>query len=198
MPAKRITMRNIREVLRLRLAAGLSLRQIRHSTKISLGAVQKLSKYFLFILVALGLLACSEPPKCKFTGDSDDEANAGCLVIYNNKVLIIEDYNGLFSLPGGGKNAGEIPQCTAEREVWEETGIEVKANRRLETFNNGFQLFSCEVVRAQVTNAPAKPWQFEVAAIHWIGDGEFGGKKWRFPEQVELIEKHLRTRLKAD
>jgi transposase len=35
-------MRNIREVLRLRLAAGLSLRQIRHSTKISLGAVQKL------------------------------------------------------------------------------------------------------------------------------------------------------------
>ena len=42
MPAKRITMRNIREVLRLRLAAGLSLRQIRHSTKISLGAVQKL------------------------------------------------------------------------------------------------------------------------------------------------------------
>lgn len=42
MSAKRITMRNIREVLRLRFAAKLSLRQIRASTKISLGAIQKL------------------------------------------------------------------------------------------------------------------------------------------------------------
>ena len=42
MPAKRITMRNIREVLRLRLAANLSLRQISASTKTSLGAIQKL------------------------------------------------------------------------------------------------------------------------------------------------------------
>jgi transposase len=35
-------MRKIREVLRLRLAGGLSIRQIRHSTKISVGAIQKL------------------------------------------------------------------------------------------------------------------------------------------------------------
>lgn len=35
-------MRKIREVLRLRLAAGLSIRQIRESTKISVGAIQKL------------------------------------------------------------------------------------------------------------------------------------------------------------
>jgi len=37
-------MRKIREVLRLRLAAGLSIRQIRASTKISVGAIQKLLK----------------------------------------------------------------------------------------------------------------------------------------------------------
>ncbi len=42
MPAKRITMRKIREVLRLRLAAGLSFRQISASTKVSTGAIQKL------------------------------------------------------------------------------------------------------------------------------------------------------------
>ncbi|MBS97676.1 MAG: IS21 family transposase [Oceanospirillaceae bacterium] len=42
MPAKRITMRKIRDVLRLRLAAGLSIRQIKDSTKISVGAIQKL------------------------------------------------------------------------------------------------------------------------------------------------------------
>lgn len=42
MPAKRITMRKIRDVLRLRLAAGLSIPQIKASTKISVGAIQKL------------------------------------------------------------------------------------------------------------------------------------------------------------
>ena len=42
MSAKRITMRKIRDVLRLRFAAGLSIRQIRASTKVSLGAIQKL------------------------------------------------------------------------------------------------------------------------------------------------------------
>jgi len=38
----RITMRNIREILRLRLSAGLSIRAIHRSTKVSVGAVQKL------------------------------------------------------------------------------------------------------------------------------------------------------------
>lgn len=42
MPAKRIAMRKIRDILRLRRAAGLSIRQISVSTKISVGAIQKL------------------------------------------------------------------------------------------------------------------------------------------------------------
>ena len=42
MPAKRIAMRKIRDVLRLRLEAGLSIRQVRASTKVSVGAIQKL------------------------------------------------------------------------------------------------------------------------------------------------------------
>jgi transposase len=51
MATKRITMRKIRDVLRLRLAAGLSIRQIRASTKLSVGAIQKL----LMKTEALGL-----------------------------------------------------------------------------------------------------------------------------------------------
>lgn len=36
-------MRKLREILRLRLQAGLSIRQVRDSLKISLGAIQKIS-----------------------------------------------------------------------------------------------------------------------------------------------------------
>ena len=42
MSGKRITMRKIREILRLRHEGGLSIRQIKASTKISVGAIQKL------------------------------------------------------------------------------------------------------------------------------------------------------------
>ena len=42
MPVKRTTMRKIREILRLRRSAGLSIRQISASTKVSVGAIQKL------------------------------------------------------------------------------------------------------------------------------------------------------------
>jgi len=44
MPAKRLTMRKIRDILRLRMEAQLSIRQINASTKISVGAIQKLLK----------------------------------------------------------------------------------------------------------------------------------------------------------
>ena len=42
MSGKRITMRKIRDVLRLRHEGDLSIRQIRASTKVSVGAIQKL------------------------------------------------------------------------------------------------------------------------------------------------------------
>ena len=42
MTAKRTTMRKIRDVLRLRLSAGLSIREISRSTKISVGGIAKL------------------------------------------------------------------------------------------------------------------------------------------------------------
>jgi len=42
MPGKRTAMRKIRDVLRLRLSAGLSIREISRSTKLSVGGIQKL------------------------------------------------------------------------------------------------------------------------------------------------------------
>ena len=44
MAAKRMTMRKIREVLRLRFSAELSIRQISAGTKISVGSIQNILK----------------------------------------------------------------------------------------------------------------------------------------------------------
>ena len=42
MSGKRITMRKIRDILRLRHEGGLSIRQIKASTKVSVGGIQQL------------------------------------------------------------------------------------------------------------------------------------------------------------
>jgi hypothetical protein len=43
-------MRKIRDVLRLRLSAGLSVRQISVSTKVSVGLIQKLLHQVMYLL----------------------------------------------------------------------------------------------------------------------------------------------------
>ncbi|MFT5114882.1 MAG: hypothetical protein ACI8P9_004224 [Parasphingorhabdus sp.] len=44
MPTKRLSMRHLREILRLRLHGGLSVRQIHSSLRVSVGGVQKVIK----------------------------------------------------------------------------------------------------------------------------------------------------------
>ena len=67
MSGKRTTMRKLRDVLRLRFQAGLSLRDISRSTKLSVGGVQKLIRRALD-------LAWPLPPEC------DDAAWPRCSI----------------------------------------------------------------------------------------------------------------------
>ena len=150
-------------------------------------------KIFILIVGILFLVSCAETPKCNYIGDSSLEANAGCLVVHENKLLIVEDNKGRMSLPGGSKNSDEVAQCTAEREVWEETGVEVKAVKRIITFNNGFQLFECDISGKQVLDGSTRPWRFEIDEIHWFGLSQFVNRNWRYPEQLELMKEHLKN-----
>lgn len=57
--------------------------------------------------------------------------SASCVVIYDNKVLLVKHTygpaKGKYLIPGGFSEEGEMPQQTAEREVLEETGVQVQA-----------------------------------------------------------------------
>lgn len=146
----------------------------------------------LFLPVVVLVASCSRAPECSFSGKFNQEANAGCLVIHGDKALYVEENNGKLSFPGGGLQSGEAPQCTAEREVWEETGIKVRAQRKLITFDNGFQLFECDIAGENALDGSERPWRFEINAVHWFDKHELAGNKpWRFPEQVKLVQQWL-------
>ena len=57
------------------------------------------------------------------------------------KVLLTQRTdNGTWCLPGGGMESGESAAEACEREVWEETGLKVRAKRLIGVYSNPDQL----------------------------------------------------------
>jgi ADP-ribose pyrophosphatase YjhB (NUDIX family) len=78
-------------------------------------------------------------------------------------LLVRERMDGGWTLPGGWADVGDVPSKAAEREVWEEAGFHVKANKvvgvydanrvgRLELFHAFKIVFLCDLI-----NGEAKP-----------------------------------------
>ena len=89
---------------------------------------------------------CGETaPPCQTAVQSPVAPSAGCLVITDRGVLLVRDWTGSVALPGGSVRPGESARCGAERELFEETGLVALAGHTAQRFDNGFQLFWCEV-----------------------------------------------------
>jgi ADP-ribose pyrophosphatase YjhB (NUDIX family) len=51
-------------------------------------------------------------------------------VVHENKILLIQErMDGKWAMPGGWADLGNAPASVAEREVWEESGFHVKAEK---------------------------------------------------------------------
>ncbi len=62
----------------------------------------------------------------------------GALVFHNHQVLLVKrryaPNAGQWAIPGGKQQFGETLQQTAEREIFEETGIRIRAGKPVYTF----------------------------------------------------------------
>ena len=76
------------------------------------------------------------------TGEYPDSPRVavGAIVIRNNKVLLVKRKQppdeGLWAIPGGRVKLGETLQKAAEREVKEETGLDIVNLRQFHTYSN--------------------------------------------------------------
>jgi 8-oxo-dGTP pyrophosphatase MutT (NUDIX family) len=83
------------------------------------------------------------------------------------KVLLTQRAdNGRWCLPGGGMESGESTAEACEREVWEETGLKVRATRLIGVYSNPDQL----VIYADGNKAFFVVMSFEAEII----EGELG------------------------
>ena len=78
-------------------------------------------------------------PQCGRVVYYDPKVAAVCLIEREGKVLMIRRGTdlgyGLWSLPGGFVDRGEVVEAAAAREAWEETGIEVDVDALIGLFS---------------------------------------------------------------
>ena len=78
-------------------------------------------------------------PKCGRVVYYDPKVAAASIIEREGKVLMvkraIEPGYGLWSIPGGYVDRGEVVEEAAVREVWEETGLEVEIQRMVGLFS---------------------------------------------------------------
>src|SRR6056300_956516 len=155
--------------------------------------VDRTVKLLFAALSWLVLAACSGAPDCHYQGPADQAPSAGCLVLREGRLLLMEGRGGKFGPPGGSVEPGESAQCGAERETWEETGVAVRATSLATQFNNGFHLYWCQPVGDFNTHIQ-RP--LEVASVGLFAPNDFYDLVWRFPDQAALIHRMVNQKLR--
>ena len=126
------------------------------------------------------------------TGRVDQAYTAGCLVLYDKEVLLVEAM-GKWGPPGGTVRSGESSQCGAERETWEETNVAVSVQGTAAVFQNGFHLYWCSPVGKPDPKVRAP---LEVSNVDFFSTEEFANLRWRYPDQATEFSRMVNKRLR--
>jgi 8-oxo-dGTP pyrophosphatase MutT (NUDIX family) len=137
--------------------------------------------------------ACTvEAPVCRVDPAfvDDRRSNSSCVVRSGDRVLaIVHRFSGRLNLPGGRRVGDETGQCTAHREMWEETGVDVTVGRFL-IDRNSTLLFDCRLPPSidATRQVPVPMWgHIEVVDIQWIDPHKQDPRDWRFQGELETL-----------
>ena len=139
----------------------------------------------LVLITALMLSACSRQPTCSVASGDVGAPSAGCLALDQGELLLVKIMDGTYGPPGGSVDSDESAQCAAERETWEETGVQVSAGELAAEFDNGFHLYWCEAVSGREIQI-SRP--IEIQHADWYAPKVFHDLKWRYANQADIIK----------
>lgn len=142
------------------------------------------------LLISLSIVACSQsPPSCPHDNSHAPAASAGCMLITGGQLLVVKDFRNRISVPGGSSDQRESPKCTAHRETWEETGLDVSVGVLVDTFDTGFHLYECSLSDPSSIIDP--PLRIELRDVFWLSRKNFSDHSWRYPYQENLFTRWM-------
>ncbi len=114
------------------------------------------------------------------TGYPTPKVDSRGVVFKDDKILLVREIaDGGWTLPGGWCDTGQTPAANVAREVWEESGYEVRATRLLAVFDRDNQghkppypfsiykmFFECELLGGEATVSN------ETSEVAWFGEDE--------------------------
>lgn len=105
-----------------------------------------------------------------------NDKSCGCIIVHNNKVLIIRQNNGDWGFPKGHIDGNETDVETALREVKEETNLDVKIIEEkkytMKYYINDNILKEVVLFLAYPKTNELKPQQSEIMDIKWVNIDE--------------------------
>lgn len=144
----------------------------------------------------LSVAACGKAPSCRVDPAFVEArvGNASCLIQDNGRVLAIKHrFSGRYNLPGGRSEESESAQCTAHRETWEETGIDVIVGRRLTGARRDGGLYECALppgIDNAALHIPLRG-HIEVEGLEWVDPTEHRPRQWRYRGELRQIQQFV-------
>lgn len=153
----------------------------------------------LFISLTVWAKGFIENPACDVDKKAQErfgqlKGNAGCFILENNKLLVVEvaKSKNKLSPPGGGNEKNESAQCTAARETLEEAGAHVKVYELLYNYEDDFYLFWCELKDKSLVSKKSLPvnpqFKDEISKIYWLDLSQSQESAWRFQKQFRVLK----------
>lgn len=155
--------------------------------------------FSLFIYICLASCKSTQIPCPKIDNaviDTKKTAqSAGCMAIYEGKLLVIQNTHNKLSIPGGSSENNEPAYCTAHRETWEETGLNLLPTKLVNIRPNGFHIYLCDMHDESGAITITNP--LEAIDVKWLDRSQFNNYQWRFPDQYiwlkQWLDNHYQT-----
>jgi len=158
-------------------------------------------------LESVPLFAQDKAPECRIAAgvESPLQGNAGCLVKFNSKMLMVRHRETAKLSPPGGTSANEeTAQCTAHRETWKETGVELRVGTLLKNVDRQSYLFHCVAVDEDFIKGPKgdlpvpEAFEREISEVLFLDPTTVSNDSWLFPTQAPAAREAFYNVLNQD